>query len=112
MNRCAKEYAAGFRSDRIVVLPRGLDKGDWLTGMAAMRQKFLRARREWPQHTRMSTTEYGWCRGNAMQPVLAKLAQAERRIEANAFAKKQIAANPTQPFDMHAYAARLFGFAA
>ena len=51
-------------------------------------------------------------RQRAFQPTLGKLVQAERRIEANAFARSTIAANPSQPFDLHAYAERLFGMAA
>lgn len=49
---------------------------------------------------------------DAMAPTLGKLAAAERRVRANAFARSQIAANSAQPLDLGAYAARLFGVAA
>lgn len=48
--------------------------------MRYWRSRFLEARRAYPQHTKLATTEYGFMRACASKPTLAKLAQRERAI--------------------------------
>ena len=57
-------------------------------------------------------TYYPSIRAKAFRPTLGALVRAERRIEANRFARSSIAANSSMPLDLQAYAARLFGMAA